>query len=186
MPRAPKSSNVRQGLRRGDTGSAQVRVHCPPETAWQLVGDVTRIPEWSPECFRVRLRSGRALPAHGARFRGWNRNRAAIWATTCRIDELVPQNRLSFTMVSGGEYTRWTWTVEPDRDGGCIVTQRWEMLRDLPAYAVAFERYLMGVHDRRANLQQNIERGLARVKAALEGEPVATRPGRLRSALRLR
>lgn len=156
------------GLRRGDRGSADVRVRCSPLAAWGLVGDVMRIPEWSPECFRVRWK-GRADPVPGAMFAGWNRRRAAVWATTCRIDEVVPERLIAFTMVSGGEYTKWTWTVTPADDGdGTVITQTWEMLRDLPGYAVALERYLMGISDRHASLQQNIEEGLARVKSYLE------------------
>lgn len=156
------------GIRRGETGSAQVRVDCPAGVAWDLISDVTRIPEWSPECFRVRWQGSSTEAKLGAKFRGWNRNRAALWATTCRIDQLSPPHRLAFTVVTAGEYTRWAWTVDANGEDQCTITQSWTMLRELPLPAVAFERLLMGVADRRASLQQNIERGLEGVKAALE------------------
>jgi len=88
------------GLRRGDTGSAVVRDDCPAPVAWDLISDVTRIPEWSAECFRVRWQGSSTEARLGAKFRGWNRNRTAIWPTTCRVDDSPRLHRLAFTVVT--------------------------------------------------------------------------------------
>ena len=44
---------------------------CEPEVMWDLIPDVTRIGEWSPECVGARWLDG-ASPAPGARFEGRN------------------------------------------------------------------------------------------------------------------
>lgn len=168
------------GLRKGDTGAAAVKVACSPQHAWDLISDITRIPEWSPECFRTNWRGTDHTPRPGATFRGWNRRGAALWTSVCRIDAVDQGRSLAFTMITGGEYTRWTWTVEPGETASfCSITQSWEMLRDLPPHAVAFEKLLMNVHDRAASLQGNIEEGLERVKAVLEGTAAPTGPSPL-------
>jgi deazaflavin-dependent oxidoreductase (nitroreductase family) len=176
----PADSGWLTGLRKGDTGIATVEVDCAPQHAWKLIGNITRIPEWSPECYRTHWRGTDHEPRPGATFRGWNRRGAALWTSICRVDAVEDVRSLAFTMITGGEYTRWTWTIDAgNTDSSCRISQSWEMLRDLPPHAVAFEKLLMNVHDRAASLQGNIENGLARVKAVLEGTATPAGPSPL-------
>lgn len=54
-------------------GEAQVYIEAPPDKVFQLVSDVTRMGEWSPECRRCRWLDGVSSPVVGTRFRGQNR-----------------------------------------------------------------------------------------------------------------
>ncbi|MFP8959753.1 SRPBCC family protein [Streptomyces nanhaiensis] len=68
-----------------------VTVDVPGRRLWDLVSDVTRIGEWSPECvFARRLDGGGARPRPGTRFEGLNRypDGQAAWVL-CQVTEAV-------------------------------------------------------------------------------------------------
>jgi uncharacterized protein YndB with AHSA1/START domain len=54
-------------------GSAEVQVAAPIEKVFNTGTDVTRVSEWSPECYRCERLDGASGLAVGARFRGYNR-----------------------------------------------------------------------------------------------------------------
>lgn len=156
-------------LRKGDTATSSIEVDRPPEDVWALVGDPLRYPELSPETFRVSWLRGATAPVVGARFRGWNRKRAAVWATTCHVDAYEPGRVLSFTPMTGGSLTRWTWQVEPGAASGATrLTETVELAKDMPLFLVGYELLLMGDSDRLAALQDNVDASVARVKEHLE------------------
>ena len=47
-----------------------VHIDAPAERVWELVSDVTRIGEFSPETFEAEWLDGADRPRAGARFRG--------------------------------------------------------------------------------------------------------------------
>ncbi|HLH29443.1 MAG TPA: SRPBCC family protein, partial [Acidimicrobiales bacterium] len=51
-------------------GSITVHMDAPVEKVWELVSDVTRIGEFSPETFEAEWLDGATGPAVGVRFRG--------------------------------------------------------------------------------------------------------------------
>jgi hypothetical protein len=160
-------------LRKGDTASSSIEVDRPPDDVWALVGDPLQYPALSPETFRVSWLRGATAPTVGARFRGWNRKRAAVWATTCRVDAHEPGRVLSFTPVTAGSLTRWTWEVEPGPTPGTTrLTETVELAKDMPLVLVAYELVAMGDSDRLAALQDNVAASVARVKEHVEARAV--------------
>lgn len=73
------------------------------------------------------------------------------------------------TTHRGHDETKWTYRFQPER-GGTTVTESFEMLADVPWYLRLVERALMGVKDRRADLEANMRETLRLLKAAAEGE----------------
>jgi Polyketide cyclase / dehydrase and lipid transport len=57
----------------GLTAGAGEVVAAPPELVWDLVADVTRVGQWSPECAGAAWLEEPVRPAPGARFTGHNR-----------------------------------------------------------------------------------------------------------------
>ena len=55
------------------TGEARIEIEAAPLTVYELVSDITRMGEWSPECYRCEWLDGATTAAPGARFRGHNR-----------------------------------------------------------------------------------------------------------------
>lgn len=158
-------------MRKGTTGSATVTVDASPEEVYDLVTDVSRIPEWSPECVQAKWIGGATGPAVGARFAGWNKRGLARWRTTVRVESAERPREFAFVMGAPGigDLTRWTYRIEPgEQSGTSRVTESFEMVRDLPKAVTYFERYLMRVPDREPDLQQNLETSLERLRRVVE------------------
>jgi len=156
-------------MKKGTTGSATIHVDAPPEKVYDVVTDVTRMGEWSPEthtCVWLDVATG---PTVGARFKGSNRNGFARWSTKPRVVAVDEGREFAFTVdFVGKDTTKWTYRFEPD-GGGTTVTESFEMMRDMPFVVQAFEKYVMRAKDRRAELVTGMEHTLARIKAAVEG-----------------
>lgn len=108
-----------------ETASVSRTIAADPQTVYDLVSDVTRMGEWSPETTRGEWLKGATGPSVGARFRGRNRLGEKSWATTCEVVEADPGRAFSFR-VTGGPLgvALWEYRIEP-ADEGCVVTERW-------------------------------------------------------------
>ena len=164
-------------MRKGTSGSASAVVRATPEEVYDTVSDVTRVPEWSPECVGGRWLGGATGPEVGARFEGRNRRGPARWRTRPKV--VAADRPREFAFVMGlpvyGALTRWTYTIEPGQQQGTSrLTESFEMLRDLPGPLVAFERYVLRVPDRQRDLQQNLETSVARIREVVESDAART------------
>ena len=158
-------------MKKGTRGEASLRVEAAPEKVYELVSDVTRMGEWSPETTSAEWLDGATGPEVGARFKGRNRHGIARWSTTPRVVAADPGREFAFaTTWLGKDNTQWTYRFEPDGTG-TRVTESFEMLVDVPWYFTASERWLMGVKDRKADLEAAMAKTLERLKAAVEGSP---------------
>lgn len=160
-------------MREGTTEQVTVRVGAPPERVYDVVSDVTRIPEWSPECVGARWLGGATGPAPGARFEGRNRRGLLRWRTRPRVD--VARRPEEFAFVMGlpvyGDLVRWTYRIEAGpEEGASQVTESFTMVRDLPTTLTLVERFLMRVPDRRADLRENLRTSLERLRVVVERE----------------
>ena len=63
--------------------------------------------------------------------------------------------------------TKLSYRFEPASDH-TNVTESFEMLRDMPWYFRLADRLLMGVKDRKADLETNMQETLRRLRAATE------------------
>lgn len=158
-------------MKKGTRGEATVQVNAPPEKVYELVSDVTRMGQWSPETVRARWLGGVTGPAVGARFRGTNRRGVAVWVTTPKVVAAEPGREFAFVVplaVVGRELTKWTYRFEPGADGGTTVTESFETVNDIPRYITFMYRSLMGVTHRESDLEANMQSTLERIKAAAE------------------
>src|SRR5688572_22744867 len=94
----------------GTPDTAQIDIGAPPDAVWDLISDVTRMGEWSPECYRCTWLDGGTGPRQGARFKGWNQQKVGPlplrWATTSTIVESDRGAVFAFTTKDSGA----TWT----------------------------------------------------------------------------
>jgi len=90
------------------SGEASVHISASPEAVYDLVADITRMGERSPECYRAEWVDGPATAAVGARFRGHNRIGVIKWSTTCKVTAADRGREFAFTVVNrhGREETR--------------------------------------------------------------------------------
>jgi uncharacterized protein YndB with AHSA1/START domain len=153
------------------TAESSIVIDAPAARLWEIVADVTRIPEWSPVCHRVEWVDGSHEAVVGARFRGHNKLNGARWSRECAITEAEPGEVLAFsTFFKGEESTRWRYQLEP---AGTSTTVReayqvvlippWlRLLRRLPGVVAKSER----------DTAWNVSTSLERLKAIAEARPV--------------
>lgn len=112
------------------THSESVVVAATPGALYDMVSDVTRVGEWSPECCESWWDEG-AGPKVGDWFTGRNRSGEQVWETKSQI--VAAERGKEFTWQVGGSYVRWGYTFAP-ADGGTELTESWAFLPDGIAY----------------------------------------------------
>jgi uncharacterized protein YndB with AHSA1/START domain len=144
----------------------------PPERVWELVSDVTRIGEFSPETFEAQWLDGGTGPRAGARFRGHVRRngRGPVYWTTCTVTAAEPEREFAFSVagLGGATANTWRYSLEPTPDG-TEVTESFE----LPATLVNRLYWLLGGPARLRTNLAGMRATLERIKAVVEQEPGA-------------
>jgi hypothetical protein len=81
------------------TGEARVQIDAAPLTVYQLISDITRMGDWSPECYQCEWLNGATTAAVDAKFRGHNRLGKARWTTDAIITAAEPGREFAFTVL---------------------------------------------------------------------------------------
>jgi uncharacterized protein YndB with AHSA1/START domain len=156
-------------MKKGTSAEAHIHVAASPEEVYDLVTDVARMGEWSPECLGGRWLGSGTGAAPGARFKASNRNRWVRWSNRPRV--LTAERGREFSFVApdplGHDQTKWTYRFEASGEG-TRVSESFELVRDLPLYVDLFERYVLGTKDRRSDLEANLRATLGRIKEVVE------------------
>lgn len=153
-------------MKRGAIGVASLHIKASPETVYDLVSDVPRMGEWSPECRGCRWVGGATRPVAGARFTGTNRRGLVRWTTELQV--LTADRGREFTFGKlRNDRAKWTYRFEPD-GGGTTVTESFELLADLPRRIAFIERWFIGIKDRRSDLENGMRVTLQRLKNTVE------------------
>jgi uncharacterized protein YndB with AHSA1/START domain len=91
------------------TGTTTVHINAPAEVLFDMITDVARMGEWSPECVGAEVPT--ALPiAPGVTFTGKNSRGGQEWSTVCTV--IAAEHPTSFAFVAGDPETATTWTYE--------------------------------------------------------------------------
>jgi hypothetical protein len=163
------STNGSRWWLRGD--SAQVVVDAPAALVYELVSDMPRMGEWSPECQRVEWTGGSTEAAEGATFIGHNRGgpgKRMRWSRAGRVLVAKAGEEFAFVTEEGGrESTLWRYHLEPVL-GGTRVVESYDV-RWIPAWA----RILDVPTNRHRELREAMRHTLDRLKVAVETAHVA-------------
>jgi uncharacterized protein YndB with AHSA1/START domain len=150
-----------------ERGEVTVHIDAPAERVYELVSDVTRMGEWSPECVKCEWQGDATGPAVGARFRGSNRQGIARWSTTAEVVRAEPGREFAFTTKMGQrDITRWRYVFTPT-NGGTDVTESFESAYT-PFFVRVAERTVM--RNRPSQLETGMRTTLERLKAAAEAK----------------
>ena len=153
----------------GMSGSVTVHMRAPADRVWDLVSDVTRIGEFSPETFEAEWVDGATGPEVGARFRGHVRRNGVgpVYWTSCKVTSCVPGQDFGFAVYSAGQRAN-NWRYElVERDGGTDVTESYRLE---PTPALQAYWLVLGWARSRTN-KRGMRRTLERIRAVVEGEP---------------
>lgn len=111
-------------------GQATIEISAPPARVYDLIADVTRMGEWSPECYRCEWVGEIHEPVVGARFQGHNRMGPLKWMTTCEIVTADRGREFAFTVIhdkNGRESTRWRYCLDA-AEAGTVLTESFEFV----------------------------------------------------------
>jgi hypothetical protein len=116
-------------------GSVTVHFAASPAEVWDLVSDITRIGEFSPETFEAHWLDRATSPQAGARFRGHVRRngRGPVYWTTCAVVASDPGREFAFAVHGPGKsiVNTWRYRLNPAA-GGTDVTESFELGDSLP------------------------------------------------------
>jgi hypothetical protein len=151
--------------------TASIEVPSTPSEVWEVVSDLRRTGEWSPECRHVvplgRLRRGALLL-------GLNRRGRVRWATLSRVTAFSPGREIAWVVLTNR--SEWRYELRPTPTGTTI-TQTRRTPRGEGRFALLFTLVLLGGqagHD--AELEQGMEEGLRRIAALVERRVADRRP----------
>jgi uncharacterized protein YndB with AHSA1/START domain len=142
---------------------AEIEIDAPADRVWSLLSDLSRMPEWSPQC---RMMKVFGPLRQGARTLNLNRRKAMYWPTTCRITEVIPGQKLAFRVETNGSV--WSYELHPTGSGTRLVESRHAENGTKPLPTMAINTLFGGVPSFEQELVEGMTASLARIKAAAE------------------
>lgn len=152
-----------------DHDSVSAYMAAPADVVYQMVADVTRMPEFSPEVRRCTWLDGATGPTVGARFAAVNKvQRGPAWTNKPVVTVVEPGRVFAFARTEKfGGTVEWTYRFEPE-GSGTRVTESYEVTRPITPIGWFIIGGLFGRKDRRADLRAGMEQTLARMRAVVE------------------
>ena len=141
-------------------------IAAPPNVVYDAISDVTRMGEWSEECYSCEWHAGFDRADVGAIFDGHNRNGEHEWTSQGKIVEAERGRSFVFECsMFDFHFSTWGYRIEPT-ESGCRVIEWSEDLR--PESAMEFSKKMSGIDDRAERNRQTISGTLDRLAAAVE------------------
>lgn len=153
-----------------------IHVDADPLAVYELVADVTRSPEWSPELVRCTWLGGATGPQVGARFRAVNTlGHGPTWSNKPTVITAEPGREFAVSRVEaiGGELI-WRYRLEPDATG-TTVRNSYEVVRQ-PTWLLrhVIMRRIYGTTDRATEIRTTMQTTLQRLKETAEANGTGT------------
>jgi uncharacterized protein YndB with AHSA1/START domain len=142
---------------------AQIDINAPVPKVWALVSDLSRMPQWSPQC---RLMKAFGPVRQGARTINVNRRNRMFWPTTSTVTEVIPEKKLAFRVHQNN--TIWSYELEPTDTGTRLVETRHAENGTTAFSNMSINAMLGGVPSFERELVDGMNPTLARIKAAAE------------------
>jgi uncharacterized protein YndB with AHSA1/START domain len=142
---------------------AQIDIDAPVDTVWALISDLSRMPDWSPQCRVMKLR-GPLRP--GARTVNLNKRKFTYWPTTSTIIEVIPQEKLAFKVDINN--TVWSYELQPTESGTRVIESRHAENGVTALSNSLVNTFMGGVPSFEDELVDGMHASLARIKAAAE------------------
>ncbi|MFC0453841.1 hemerythrin domain-containing protein [Rhodococcus jostii] len=144
-------------------GAVSLHIDAAPRVLYDIIADVTRTGERSPECHTCTWLPGPPPGTVGARFRGHNKARHLRWSRGCEVVAAVPGAEFAFRTVpervdpTRRDSTTWSYTLTPERRG-TLVTHSYRITA-LPARPLLwlYCRIMPQHTDMRPQMLQNLE-----------------------------
>jgi hypothetical protein len=151
--------------------SASIHINATPDTVYDLIADVRRMGEWSPECVRCEWLEPATTAAVGARFKAHNKRTWMRWSNTPTVITADRPREFAFSRRStgAGEYI-WRFHLQPEGNHGTHLTESYEAVRAETWLVSTFAR-LFTPNTEAQHLKTGMRTTVTRIKQAAELEP---------------
>src|SRR2546423_725791 len=138
--------------------AASIDIETTPERVYALVSDITRMGEWSPECYQCEWIGDATTPAVGARFKARNKRGLLRWSNvpTVVIADVAREFAFSRSMPGAGEY-HWSYKMTPNPGGGTQLTETYKAVRPERWLNSAFANLFTPRRDEESHLRRGME-----------------------------
>ncbi len=142
---------------------AQIDIDAPVSTVWGLISDLSRMPQWSPQC---RWMKTFGPLRQGTRTLNFNRRNRMFWPTTCTVVEVIPETKLAFRVDAN--HTIWSYELQPTDEGTRVIESR-HAENGVTAFSnLSVNALFGGTTNFERELLEGMNTSLARIKAAAE------------------
>jgi len=147
--------------------TSTVEIQATPDVVWQVVSDLGRMPEFSPE-LRKAFVIGK--PGVGANIVGINRRKAVVWPTTSKVVRWEPGHAVAWKTRESG--ATWVYELEATATGTSVTGRR-----VLPKFTIGtalLGPVIGGAQGHDTELAEGIRTTLERIRATVEanaGQP---------------
>jgi hypothetical protein len=149
-------------------------IEATPEAVYDLIADVTRTPERTPDIAKCEWIDGATGPAVGARFKSTNhQHRGPDWSNKPIVTVADRGVEFSFTRTepfAGTILWRHRFAAEGT---GTRMTESYEVIKPITIVGWFIIDTLYGLKDRQAELRESMVRSMDRVAEILESESAA-------------
>ncbi|WP_340539115.1 SRPBCC family protein [Nocardioides sp. GXZ039] len=115
---------VRDAPERWTDLEATIDVDASVSHVWDVVSDVRRMSQWSPQVEASALRAGVERMGLGAKFVSSNSHGPLRWQTHGEVVRYSPEDEMAFRIEEN--WVVWSFRVEPTGSGGTRLIQRRE------------------------------------------------------------
>jgi uncharacterized protein YndB with AHSA1/START domain len=144
-----------------------IDIAAPPERLYDMVSDLSRMGEWSPENQGGKWIGGATGATEGARFKARNSTGKRSWSSVARIVTANPPKEVAWeSSALGLKIALWRYRFEPNAAGGTRVTESTEDRRGALMHVIG--RAATGVADRATENKKNMQATLEQLKKAAE------------------
>lgn len=152
-----------------DHDEVSLRVEASPDVLYDLVSDVTRTPEFSPEIVRCTWLDGAHGPTVGARFEAVNRTSTGkSWKNRPVVRAAERGQAFAFARTEPFAGTI-VWRYQFDRDGtGTLITESYEVEKPIGRIGWFVIERIFRAGNRREVLRAGMQQTLARIRDTAE------------------
>jgi uncharacterized protein YndB with AHSA1/START domain len=143
---------------------ASIDIDATPEQVWSVVSDLRRMPEWSPQCRKMRLLGGLR---EGCFTLNMNRRGRKFWPTVSKVVRLEPKQAIAFRTLTNN--STWSFEIAPTATGARLTERRLVPPNGTTWVSKTIVERLLGGEDRFDNeMVDGMTATLAKLKAAVE------------------
>ena len=150
-----------------DRDEVSLHINASPEQLYDLIADITRMRELSPEIVRCEWLDGATTALPGARFKATNKVRMT-WSNKPVITVAERGREIAWSRTELGAGTvEWRYRFEPEGSGTRVV-ESYAVTRPLNRFGWFIIERIAGRKDRHSDLRAGMQQTLERLRSLAE------------------